>query len=258
MNFTFTTTLANGVRDVTTRVEDLPKRLWQNAGDRLVVSNNIDLTADDLIFENGDAFEEWWDTTCRSQQWKDKADRAGALEKPVAALIESLKPLAGTTPYVCGYSTADGLKVFTAEEMADLSKSDPNSMKIIKDALAAICLPKFDEKVTVTDSPVEQGQGVSSPINPSHYQAYVADEVIELQWLETMCRMQRYREHPERFIGAVELQIRKYMDRCGGKDEETQEMLKALWYMKFLCAYMLNGCKPVLVKNIDTILLSGK
>jgi hypothetical protein len=44
------------------------------------------------------------------------------------------------------------------------------------------------------------------------------------------------------------------MDRNGGKDSELQETLKALWYMKFLAAFIKNGNKPIYVKDIDTIL----
>jgi hypothetical protein len=92
-------------------------------------------------------------------------------------------------------------------------------------------------------------------INPSHHQGtIVIDGVVELQWLEHLQYHSRYRNHPERFKGAVELQIRKYMDRNGGKDSELQETLKALWYMKFLAAFIKNGNKPIYVKDIDTIL----
>lgn len=97
-------------------------------------------------------------------------------------------------------------------------------------------------------------------VNPSHYQGYLFDPElnIDLQWLETQCRMQRYREDPERFKGAVELQVRKYLDRCGKKDEELQEFEKALWYLMFLVAFMKNGDKPVLVKDIREILWPTK
>lgn len=90
-------------------------------------------------------------------------------------------------------------------------------------------------------------------INPSYYQSYIQTELETLQWLEAMQYLPRYR-NPESFCAAVELQIRKYMDRNGGKDSEVQEFMKALWYMKFLCAYMKNGHKPVRVVNVNTIL----
>lgn len=86
-------------------------------------------------------------------------------------------------------------------------------------------------------------------INPNHYQAYITTESDVLQWLETMQYLPRYRR-PESFCAAVELQIRKYLDRNGQKDEELQEFQKALWYMKFLVAYMKNGYKPIRVKDM--------
>lgn len=94
-------------------------------------------------------------------------------------------------------------------------------------------------------------------INPSHYQALMVvpagDIVVELQWLEHLQYHAHFRD-PAVFKGAVEMQARKYMDRCGGKDAELQEMKKAIWYLKFLAAYVANGNKPIYVKDIDTLL----
>ena len=85
-------------------------------------------------------------------------------------------------------------------------------------------------------------------INPSHYQGYIQD----MQWLEAMQYLPHFR-NPKHFEAAVELQIRKYLDRSGGKDCEIQENKKCLWYMKFLVAYMVAG-KPIRVKDIPSIL----
>lgn len=86
-------------------------------------------------------------------------------------------------------------------------------------------------------------------INPSHYKDYMPD----LQWLEAMQYLPRFKDKPDVFAGAVELQIRKYLDRNGGKDEEIQELSKALWYMKFLVAYLKEG-KPIRIEAINKIL----
>lgn len=101
-------------------------------------------------------------------------------------------------------------------------------------------------------------------INPSHYQAFFRDELMldgfeepeirELQWLEAQCRQGRYLKNPNEFVAAVQMQVEKYLDRCGGKDEELQEHLKGLWYHKFMVAFIKNGKKPILVKDIDNIL----
>jgi hypothetical protein len=86
-------------------------------------------------------------------------------------------------------------------------------------------------------------------INPSHYQGYVMD----LQWLETMQYLPSFRD-PACFKAAVELQVRKYLDRLGGKDAEQQELGKALWYLKFLLAYTKNNNQPIKIKDIEKIL----
>jgi hypothetical protein len=88
-----------------------------------------------------------------------------------------------------------------------------------------------------------------SAINPSHYQGYVMD----LQWLETMQYLPSFRD-PSCFKAAVELQVRKYLDRLGGKDAEQQELGKALWYLKFLLAYIKNNNQPIRVKDIEKLL----
>jgi hypothetical protein len=87
-------------------------------------------------------------------------------------------------------------------------------------------------------------------IDPPHYQGYVD----EYQWLETMCRIPRYRERPDEFVAALELQIRKYLDRNGRKDDGLQELQKGLWYYKFMVAYIKAGKKPILVSDVEQIL----
>jgi hypothetical protein len=89
-------------------------------------------------------------------------------------------------------------------------------------------------------------------INPSHYQGYVKD----MQWLETMQYLPHFR-NPESFKAAVELQVRKYLDRSGGKDEELQETKKALWYLEFLTAYIANGNQPIRVADVQRLLKKG-
>jgi hypothetical protein len=99
-------------------------------------------------------------------------------------------------------------------------------------------------------TPQEQPLGViDKAVDPSHYQGYILD----LQWLEAMQYLPRFR-NPENFKAAVELQIRKYLDRNGGKDGELQELSKGLWYYKFLVAYVKNGNKPIRVADVTGIL----
>ena len=92
-------------------------------------------------------------------------------------------------------------------------------------------------------------------INPSHYQTlFDVPYSGEYQWLEHLQYHKHYRDNPEGFKLAVEMQVRKYLDRCGNKDAEGQELMKALWYLKFLAAFVKNGNKPIFVKDIEVIL----
>jgi hypothetical protein len=90
-------------------------------------------------------------------------------------------------------------------------------------------------------------------INPPHYKSFLD----QYQWIETMCRLQRFKDNPEQFEAAIELQVRKYLDRCGRKDARLQELEKALWYLKFLVAYVKGGSQPIHVSEVEDI-LSGK
>jgi hypothetical protein len=96
---------------------------------------------------------------------------------------------------------------------------------------------------------------IKKAVNPSHYQAYfsVPEADFDLQWLEAMQYLPSFR-NPEKFLAAVELQGRKYIDRLGQKDASAQELLKATWYFRFMAAYVTNGNKPIRVKDIPKIL----
>jgi len=98
-------------------------------------------------------------------------------------------------------------------------------------------------------------QAQATPINPAHYQNYMSGMplVSEMQWLEAQQYKPNFR-NPTSFKAAVELQIRKYLDRLGGKDDEAQELSKSLWYLKFLIAYIKNGNKPIQFKDIPALL----
>jgi hypothetical protein len=107
-----------------------------------------------------------------------------------------------------------------------------------------------EEESRILDEMLETKQGLQDAINPPHYKNFLD----QYQWIETMCRIQRFRDNPEQFEAAIELQVRKYLDRCGRKDERLQELEKALWYMKFLVAYVKNGGVPIYIEDIEAIL----
>ena len=69
-------------------------------------------------------------------------------------------------------------------------------------------------------------------VNPAHYQGYMQD----FQWLETMSRLDRYSD-PNVFKAAVELQVRKYLDRLDKKGNRLEQLRKARWYINYLIAY---------------------
>jgi hypothetical protein len=76
---------------------------------------------------------------------------------------------------------------------------------------------------------------VNKAVDPNHYKGYIDD----LQWIDAMSKIPSLRE-PARFIAALELQIRKYMDRNGAKDLTIQEWKKARFYLVYLVAYIEN------------------
>lgn len=88
-----------------------------------------------------------------------------------------------------------------------------------------------------------------TPVKPIHYNNFID----EYEWLDVMSRIHRY-ENPEVFKGAVELQIRKYLDRNGKKDSELQELLKGLFYYIYLVMYIQNNEKPIMAKDIHKIM----
>ena len=91
---------------------------------------------------------------------------------------------------------------------------------------------------------------IKKHVDPKHYKNWIFD----LQWIEAQQHLPRFRDNPDAFKGAVEILARKYFDRLGGKDDEVQEVLKGIWYYRFLAAYMANNCKPIRVADIDKIL----
>lgn len=94
--------------------------------------------------------------------------------------------------------------------------------------------------------------GVAKAVDPSHYKNYIG----EMQWLDAMSQIPTLRD-PIKFEAAVELQIRKYLDRNGGKDSTIQELKKAQFYLTYLIMYKENGCKPISAANVHARLTAG-
>ena len=98
---------------------------------------------------------------------------------------------------------------------------------------------------TVEEKPISKVVSIIDAVDPDHYKHYVGD----LQWLDAMSRIPTLRD-PIKFKAALELQIRKYLDRNGSKDEELQELKKARFYLQYLISYIENNCEPVYAEEV--------
>jgi len=197
-----------------------------------LVFNNVTNKLE-AILDNGDKWLGWRTRLERDYAWKPRMEKS---EDPAL-------PLKAKHQFVDDYGFHE--KTDGIDEMNKLIS------KITFDESVILNNGDTLEIDTTADGEILR---VHAAVDPAHYQAFFKDETKELQWLETMCRVKRYRENPDVFIGAVELMVRKYLDRNGGKDEEIQEVLKGLWYHKFMAAYIKNGKVPILVKDVDAIL----
>jgi hypothetical protein len=110
------------------------------------------------------------------------------------------------------------------------------------DVLSYECFIKFCQGEDLMKSEI------MSAVSPKHYKGYIGD----LQWIDAMSRIPTLKD-PVKFEAAVELQIRKYLDRNGQKDAEIQELSKALFYLKYLIAYK-HAKRPITVSEVDEIL----
>jgi len=144
------------------------------------------------------------------------------------AFVETARRLKELPPFTCNPGLAQSKQQREQFESKDVDAQ-------LGETVASVFDPIFSRK--------------KDPVKPDHYKEYMPG----MQWLEAMQHLPRFRNNPEAFKGAVELQVRKYLDR-NGKDEELQELSKALWYLRFLVAYIKNGDKPIKHTDITSIL----
>mgnify|MGYP000739746122 CR=1 FL=1 len=71
-------------------------------------------------------------------------------------------------------------------------------------------------------------------INPPHYKNVAAGK----QYMELMVDMLENKSGVEAHLFG---QVYKYLMRCGNKDQEVQELNKALWYLQALIKYKSEG-----------------
>lgn len=75
---------------------------------------------------------------------------------------------------------------------------------------------------------------IDAVINPKHYKNVAAGK----QYMELMVDMLDNKSGVEAHLFG---QIYKYLMRCGNKDDEVQELEKALWYLNALIKYKKEG-----------------
>jgi hypothetical protein len=71
-------------------------------------------------------------------------------------------------------------------------------------------------------------------INPKHYKNVAAGK----QYMELMVDMLEGKSGVEAHLFG---QVYKYLMRCGNKDQEVQELKKALWYLEALIKFKTEG-----------------
>lgn len=148
------------------------------------------------------------------------------------------------------------------ETLDEAIRSRSYEVALIKGVNGYCLLPKSD---TSSDKRLNINTGIwthvkdavklpqeHTAVSPKHYKSYIGNA----QWLEAMSQIPTLRD-PEKFSAAVELQVRKYLDRNGQKDEEIQELLKAHWYLEYLIAYKIVG-STVAVNDVKDIISNYK
>jgi len=80
----------------------------------------------------------------------------------------------------------------------------------------------------------EYGSIKKDHINPQHYKNVAAGK----QYMELMVDMLAGKSGVEAHLFG---QVYKYLMRCGNKDQEVQELKKALWYLEALIKFKTEG-----------------
>ena len=161
---------------------------------------------------------------------------------------------------------ADGLtdkRVFTTTNIEELKEGHVRnrSYVMVYDNINQKIVNKMVNKEDLEDWKIGVNEGEARAvqwkdkekdhINPDYYQAYMTLGDRNLQWIEAQQFSSRFTF--EEMNKAIELQVRKYIDREGGKDHSVQELKKAYWYFQLWLARHIAG-RPVYVNEIKEIL----
>ena len=79
-------------------------------------------------------------------------------------------------------------------------------------------------------------EAIQSAVDPKHYKGYIDD----MEWIEAMSKIPTLK-NTDIFCGALELQVRKYLDRRGNKDHSLQELKKARFYLQCWIDFIETG-----------------
>jgi hypothetical protein len=244
---------------VCTRIDDVNNDYCDFDRYRVEVSDNLNRDEETFAILTLEEWQEWCDKVARDFAWKPHKMLPPAVHFRTAVdkAIEGIDELPEKGKK---YSVEDdGFHEIPEPSMSMYERKEEfeKDYQMFTENMAKRVgkqLMDNDEESRILEEMLETKQGLQDAINPPHYQNFLD----QYQWIETMCRIQRFRDNPEQFEAAIELQVRKYLDRCGRKDERLQELEKALWYMKFLVAYVKNGSVPILVEDVEEILWIGK
>jgi hypothetical protein len=119
------------------------------------------------------------------------------------------------------------------EELATLVLGGKVNSGINTTVSGAVYEPIKDKPISVV---VDNGTAKDRFVKAPHYQGFFK----EYQWLEVQQGKPHMRQ-PGHFLSALHMQVDKYLDRLGRKDDETQEMRKACFYLGFMIMYAEEG-----------------
>jgi len=117
---------------------------------------------------------------------------------------------------------------------------------------AGLALPPLEMDETIRTDFMEAAY--SNQGSAAHYKGYLEGLGVSLEWLEANQLEPFWRANPKAFYHAIMLLASRYQSRLGRKDDELQEQVKYLWYVKFATAFAKNGYQPIRTADVDAIL----
>ena len=223
---------SNRRTDITTNLEEIKDFMVLNEQRVEVFDNSISSKTPIKILKNLEDLDGWREARDRDI-WLDKPMRFEVLndEKLLRnypnfeELKEDIDHLFKGYTTIKIYKDDKLLKIFP--DFKSLKEWIENSNNIIDSDISA--WTSFSNSITTEEA-------IKNAVNPGHYKGYIDD----LEWIEAMSKIPTLRE-TDIFCGALELQVRKYLDRRGGKDHSLQELKKARFYLQCWIDFIETG-----------------